>query len=278
MSGDVGLRLGCFLTVLAIMLLWEWLRPNRHSPVSAKQRWSSNFLMLFFGSLVARLLIPAGLVSVAYLAQRNHFGLLNQLNISMWLVMPVSLLALDCLIYWQHRLFHRIPLLWRVHRVHHADPHLDASTGLRFHPLEIALSLLIKTAAIGLLGIPAVAVLAFEILLNATSIFNHSNIKLPAKIEWPLRRVLVTQAMHRIHHSQVIEETNSNFSFNLSVWDHLFHSYRANAAQGDEGIKLGLRQFASQASNSPLLALLVMPFVRKTQEGLVPKPDTQDGR
>lgn len=278
MSGELSLRLGCFLSVLAIMVVWEWRRPNRRSPVSLKTRWSSNFLLLFCGSLIARLLVPAGLVSVAYLAQRNHFGLWNQLEVSMWLIVPGSLLALDCLIYWQHRLFHHVPLLWRVHRVHHADPHLDASTGLRFHPLEIALSLVIKIAAIGLLGIPAVAVIMFEILLNATSIFNHSNIKLPAKIEWPLRAVLVTQAMHRIHHSQEVAETNSNFSFNLSCWDRLFHSYRANAVAGDEGIKLGLKQYASAASNSRLLALLLMPFHNKTAQGLVTKPDPQDGR
>jgi sterol desaturase/sphingolipid hydroxylase (fatty acid hydroxylase superfamily) len=170
---------------------------------------------------------------------------------------------LDCLIYWQHRVFHLVPLLWRLHRVHHADPHLDASTGLRFHPIEIALSLLVKTAGILLLGVPVEAVLLFEIILNASSIFNHSNIKLPDWLEWPLRKLIVTQAMHRIHHSQVVKETNSNFGFNLSVWDRLFGSYRQQAKAGDDGLILGLKEYSSEASNTGIGTVLMMPF-RKT--------------
>jgi sterol desaturase/sphingolipid hydroxylase (fatty acid hydroxylase superfamily) len=157
------------------------------------------------------------------------------------------------LIYWQHRVFHRVPILWQFHKVHHADPHLDASTGLRFHPLEIALSLAIKIA-------PVLAILIFEVLLNATSIFNHSNIKLPVKVDRFLRIFIVTQAMHRIHHSQVVSETDSNFGFNLSIWDRLFSSYIADAKNGDDGIKLGLKEYASPQNNTNLKALLLMPF------------------
>jgi sterol desaturase/sphingolipid hydroxylase (fatty acid hydroxylase superfamily) len=151
-------------------------------------------------------------------------------------------------------------MLWRIHRVHHADPHLDASTGLRFHPLEIALSLAVKIAAVILLGAPVMAILIFEVLLNATSIFNHNNIKLPVKVDRFLRIFIVTQAMHRIHHSQVILETESNFGFNLSIWDRLFGSYIADAKNGDDGIKFGLREYASPQTNTNLKVLLLMPF------------------
>ena len=155
-------------------------------------------------------------------------------------------------------------MLWRIHMVHHADPHLDASTGLRFHPLEIALSLMVKIAAVLLLGAPVLAILIFEILLNATSIFSHSNIKLPVKLDKLLRTLIVTQAMHRIHHSQVIAETDSNFSFNLSIWDRLFGSYTEEAKTGDDAIKLGLKEYSSPKTNTSLKALLLMPFKQKS--------------
>jgi sterol desaturase/sphingolipid hydroxylase (fatty acid hydroxylase superfamily) len=183
------------------MVLWESLKPNRVSCVSKGKRWLSNFSMILFGALVAKLMIPAGLTAIAIYAQNNQLGIWNQLSMALWLSVPLSVLLFDCLIYWQHRLFHRVPMLWRIHRMHHADPHLDASTGLRFHPLEIALSLIVKITAVLLLGAPILAILIFEVLLNATSIFNHSNIKLPVKIDKLLRMVIVTQAMHRIHHS-----------------------------------------------------------------------------
>jgi sterol desaturase/sphingolipid hydroxylase (fatty acid hydroxylase superfamily) len=154
-------------------------------------------------------------------------------------------------------------MFWRIHKVHHADPHLDATTGLRFHPLEIALSLVVKMAAVLLLGAPVLAILIFEVLLNATSLFNHSNIKLPIKLEKLLRVLIVTQAMHRIHHSQVVAETNSNFGFNLSIWDKLFGSYVEDAKNGDDGIKLGLKEYSSPQTNTSLKALLLMPFSQK---------------
>jgi len=263
MINDTWIRLGVFITVLAVMMLWEYLKPNRLSPVSTGKRWLSNFSMILLGALVARLMIPTGLAAIAIYAQNNHLGMWNQIPMSLWLSMPISVLVFDCLIYWQHRLFHRVPLFWRIHRVHHADPHLDASTGLRFHPLEIALSLLLKIAAVLLLGAPVLAILIFEVLLNATSIFNHSNIKLPLKLDKLLKTVIVTQSMHRIHHSQVVSETDSNFGFNLSIWDRLFGSYIEEAANGDEGIKLGLKEYSSPKTNTSLKALLLMPFRQK---------------
>jgi sterol desaturase/sphingolipid hydroxylase (fatty acid hydroxylase superfamily) len=219
--------------------------------------------MVLLGALVARLIVPTGLAAIAVYAQHNQLGIWNQFPITLWLSVPLSVLLFDCLIYWQHRLFHRIPIFWRIHKVHHADPHLDASTGLRFHPLEIALSLLVKIAAVLFLGAPILAILIFEVLLNATSIFNHSNIKLPVKVDKLLRTLIVTQAMHRIHHSEVVRETDSNFGFNLSIWDRLFASYIAEAKNGDDAIKLGLKEYSSPQTNTSLNALLLMPFKQK---------------
>jgi sterol desaturase/sphingolipid hydroxylase (fatty acid hydroxylase superfamily) len=263
MINNTWIRLGVFIAVLAVMMLWEKLRPNRLSPVNTGERWLSNFSMVLLGTVVARLIIPSGLAAMAIFAQNNHIGLWNQVSASLWLSIPISVLLFDCLIYWQHRVFHRIPLFWRIHRVHHADPHLDASTGLRFHPLEIALSVTVKIVAVLLFGAPILAILIFEVVLNATSIFNHSNIKLPVKIDKLLRTLIVTQAMHRIHHSQVVYETDSNFGFNLSIWDRLFGSYIEEAKSGDDGIKLGLKEYPSPQTNTSLKALLLMPFKQK---------------
>jgi sterol desaturase/sphingolipid hydroxylase (fatty acid hydroxylase superfamily) len=265
MINDTWIRLGVFISVLAVMMLWESLKPNRLSSVRIRKRWLSNFSIVILGTLVVRLLIPTGLASVAIYAQNNNLGVWHHIPISPWLSVPISVLLFDCLIYWQHRLFHHVPMFWRIHRVHHADPHLDASTGLRFHPLEIALSLAVKIAAVLLLGPAVLAILIFEIALNATSIFSHSNIKLPVKIDRLLRTVFVTQAMHRIHHSQVVCETNSNFGFNLSIWDRLLGSYLEEANNGDAGIKLGLKEYASPQTNTSLKALLLMPFKNQTK-------------
>jgi sterol desaturase/sphingolipid hydroxylase (fatty acid hydroxylase superfamily) len=260
---ELWIRLGVFIGVLAIMMCWEALTPNRKSPVSWQVRWSTNFGLIFLGSLVVRLLIPAGLAAVALWAQQHNIGLWNQFSISLWWSIPITVILFDCLIYWQHRVFHRVPLLWRLHRVHHADPHIDVSTGLRFHPVEIALSIAIKLVAVIVLGAPLLAILIFEVLLNATAMFSHANIKLPTKIETSLRKIIVTQTMHRIHHSQIVSETDSNFGFNLSVWDRLFGSYTDAAKNGDDGIKIGLKEYPSAKSNSNLINLLLMPFKSK---------------
>lgn len=262
MINETWIRLGFFAGVLIIMMLWEGLKPNRQSPVSTGQRWLSNFSMVLLGALVARLIIPTGLAAIAIFAQNNQFGLWNTLSVNLWISVPITVVLFDCLIYWQHRVFHRVPMLWKIHKMHHADPHIDASTGLRFHPLEIALSLVVKMAAVILLGAPIVAILIFEVLLNTSAIFNHSNIKLPVKLDKFLRIFIVTQAMHRIHHSQVVSETDSNFAFNLSIWDKLFGSYTAEAKNGDDEIKLGLKEYSRPEANTSLKALLLMPFKR----------------
>lgn len=263
MINDTWIRLGVFISVLAVMMLWEYLRPNRLSPVSTGKRWFTNFSLVLLGAVVARLMIPAGLAAIAIYAQNSQFGLWSLLPISLWVSVPISVLLFDCLIYWQHRVFHRVPMFWHIHRVHHTDPHLDASTGLRFHPLEIAISLMVKTIAVLLMGAPVLAILIFEVLLNASSIFNHSNIKLPTILDRFLRVFIVTQAMHRIHHSQIELETNSNFGFNLSIWDRLFGSYIDEAANGDEAIRLGLKEYSNPQTNSSLKALLLNPFRSK---------------
>ncbi len=264
---ELTLRFGIFTIVLSIMMIWEACRPNRISPVPKKRRWTSNFVLVICGALVAKLLLPAGLAAIAFYAQHNNLGLLNtaainNLQLPFWLIIVLSVMLLDLIIYWQHRLFHKVPLLWTLHQVHHADPHLDASTGLRFHPLEIAVSLIIKVLAVLTFGVPAEAILIFEIILNATSIFNHANISLNNEVEKRLRAIIVTQAMHRIHHSQNPSETDSNFSFNLSVWDRLFASYTKNAEGGDSAIQLGLKEYPSEQSNTNLKAILLMPFKR----------------
>ncbi|WP_289029006.1 sterol desaturase family protein [uncultured Paraglaciecola sp.] len=260
---EVWIRLGVFIGVLALMMCWEALTPNRKSPVSKLARWTTNFGLIFLGSLVVRLLIPAGLGAVALWAQQHNIGLWNQFSVSLWWSIPITVVLFDCLIYWQHRLFHRVPLLWRLHRVHHADPHIDVSTGLRFHPIEIGLSIAIKLVAVVLLGAPLMAILIFEVLLNATAMFSHANIALPKNIEQLLRKVIVTQTMHRIHHSQIVSETDSNFGFNLSIWDRLFASYTQAAKNGDTGINIGLKEYPTQKSNSNLVHLLLMPFKNK---------------
>ncbi|MDU0354620.1 sterol desaturase family protein [Paraglaciecola aquimarina] len=263
MPNELWLRMGSFIIVLIVMMVWEAISPNLTSKVANYKRWSSNFFLAFCGAMTGRLLVPAGLAVVAIFADKQHFGVLNILPIPEWTAITLAVIALDCLIYWQHRVFHRVPLLWRLHRVHHADPHLDASTGLRFHPIEIALSLVIKGGAIMLLGVPVLAILIFEIVLNASAIFNHSNITLPNWLEKPLRKVIVTQAMHRIHHSQVVTETDSNFGFCLSTWDRLFGSYTHEAKAGDHGLTLGLQEYSKESDNTGIGTLLLMPFRKK---------------
>lgn len=254
---EVGLRLGIFAGVLLLLLLLERLRPRR--PVQLRRRrWMANIGMVMLDTLALRLLLPAGALGAAWLAQQQGSGLFNQLALPYWLEAGLAFLALDCLIYWQHRLFHAIPLLWRLHRVHHSDIEFDATTALRFHPVEILLSMTIKMVAVAALGAPVAAVLVFEIALNATAMFNHSNLRLPPALDRVLRRVLVTPDMHRVHHSVLREEHNRNFGFNLPWWDHLFGSYTAQPAAGHEQMQIGLPQFRDPAEQR-LLRLLAQP-------------------
>lgn len=264
---DTSVRLSIFLLLLVILLLLESLVPARQSPITKAHRWLGNFGLLFISSLFARLILPIGLTGVALYCTQQSYGLFNVIpwlnNLSNSVIIIVSLLILDMVIYWQHRLFHCVPILWRLHKVHHADSHVDASTGLRFHPIEIALSLGLKALVVIILGIPASAVIIFEVALNGFALFNHANIRLPNYLEIPLRKIIITQTLHRIHHSQVVNETNSNYGFSISWWDKLFNSYRHTATKSDEQIVIGLKEYPANNKNTAVTTLLKMPLNSK---------------
>ncbi|WP_027857372.1 sterol desaturase family protein [Marinobacterium jannaschii] len=257
---EVPLRLSAFFGIFMLMAGWELLRPRRVLRLGKLLRWGNNIALVFLNSALLRLLFPTAAIGMALWVQEQQWGLLNQLDLPLWLGVPLTLLLLDLLIYWQHRLFHRIPLLWRLHRVHHADPDYDVTTGARFHPLEILLSMLIKFAAILLLGPPLVAVLLFEVILNAMAMFNHGNVGLPETLDKWLRRGLVTPDMHRVHHSVRSDEMHFNFGFNLSIWDRLFSSYVAQPNQGHQQMQIGLPELDQPKDVSWLPGILLLPL------------------
>jgi sterol desaturase/sphingolipid hydroxylase (fatty acid hydroxylase superfamily) len=237
------IRLSCFLGVLVLMVLWEILTPRRPQAVGRGLRWPNNLGLVVLDTLVVRLLFPFAAVGMAFLAQTHSWGLLNLIALPTWTTIPAAVLLLDLIIYGQHVVFHAVPVLWRLHRMHHADLEFDVTTGLRFHPGEIVLSMLIKLAAVAVLGAPPVAVLVFEVLLNAASMFNHCNVRIPSGLDRWLRLVLVTPDMHRVHHSIDRRERDSNFGFNVPWWDRLFGTYRAQPALGHVGMTLGIDRF-----------------------------------
>ncbi len=242
-AAEPVIRQGCFLGVLVLMALWEALAPRRPQSIKRGLRWPNNLGLVVIDTLVVRLLFPVAAVGMALLAQTKGGGLLNIIPLPAWLAIPSSVLLLDLTIYGQHVTFHAVPLLWRLHRMHHADLEFDVTTGLRFHPGEIILSMLIKLAAVLALGAPPAAVLIFEVLLNATSMFNHGNVRLPPWLDRALRFVIVTPEMHRVHHSIDRRETDSNFGFSLPWWDCLFGTYRAQPALGHLRMTIGIDRF-----------------------------------
>jgi sterol desaturase/sphingolipid hydroxylase (fatty acid hydroxylase superfamily) len=254
-------RAGAFAAVLAAMALWEARAPRRGRCLPRIRRWSSNLGIVLLNTALVRLLFPVGAVALAALARSRSWGLLNQTDVSFALAVVASIVALDLAIYLQHVMFHAVPALWRLHRVHHADLDFDVTTAGRFHPIEIALSMLIKMAAILVLGPPAVAVMAFEVLLNATAMFNHGNVRLPQALDHAVRLLMVTPDMHRVHHSVEEHETNSNFGFNLSVWDRLFRTYKPQPDAGHEGMTIGIRDQRDPKLASDLPGMLVLPFI-----------------
>ncbi|MEW5703173.1 MAG: sterol desaturase family protein [Pseudomonadota bacterium] len=237
------IRLAAFFGVLVVMATWEALAPRRQQAVPRRTRWPNNLGIVVLNTVVLRLAFPIAAVGFALLAEAKGWGLFHALAMPWWVAVVASVIVLDLAIYFQHVLFHAVPALWRLHRMHHADLEFDVTTGLRFHPVEILLSMGIKLAVIAALGPPAVAVLVFEVLLNATSMFNHGNVRIPAGIDRALRWFVVTPDMHRVHHSILPHETNSNFGFNLPWWDRLFETYRAQPATGHEGMTIGIEQF-----------------------------------
>jgi len=265
MEHEPTIRLACFVGVLVSMAVWEVAAPRRRLSISKGLRWFSNIGLAVVNTLAVRVAFALGAVGIALVADERQWGLFNNIGLPAWLAIILSVLALDLAIYLQHVMFHAVPLFWRLHMVHHADLDFDVTTGLRFHTIEILLSMGIKAAAIILLGAPPAAVLIFEVLLNATSMFNHSNIWMPAGLDRALRLVVVTPDMHRVHHSVIPGETNSNFGFNLPWWDFLLGTYRSQPSQGHEGMEIGLRQFRERYVDW-LPWMLLLPFVGRRGE------------
>ena len=260
LHNEAAIRLGFFIGVLTIMALWEILAPRRALTTSKSWRWISNLSIVFLNSFLVRLLFPVAAVGLAAYAAEHGWGLFNQFQTPFWVAVVVSVVALDLAIYLQHVMFHAVPAFWRLHRMHHADLDFDVTTGARFHPIEIILSMLIKFAVIAALGPPVVAVIVFEVLLNATAMFNHSNVRIPQPVDSFIRRLIVTPDMHRVHHSIEDHETNSNFGFNLSIWDRLFGTYKNQPDAGHEAMTIGIRDFRDPRQVDRLPGMLLLPF------------------
>ena len=243
LAAEPMLRLAAFLGVLALMAMWEVAAPRRRREIPRVIRWTNNLALVVLDTVILRLTFPILAVGLAVLAEERGWGLFNIIDAPGWAAILVSMLVLDLAIYLQHVMFHAVPGLWRLHRMHHADLEFDTTTGLRFHPIEILISMGIKLAVVAALGPPAIAVLIFEILLNATALFNHANIDLPRPVDRVLRLFVVTPDMHRVHHSVIPAETNSNFGFNFPWWDRLLGTYRAQPRAGHDGMTIGIEQF-----------------------------------
>lgn len=260
LANEPVIRLASFVAVFAVVALWEVLAPRRALTLSRGLRWASNLGLVVLNTIVLRLLFPLAAVGMAAFCTENGWGLFNHFALPYWLAVVLSVIAMDCVIWLQHVMVHAVPALWRLHRVHHADPDYDLTTGARFHPLEIILSMLIKFATIMVLGAPLLAVVIFEVLLNATSMFNHGNIRLPHRLDRVLRWFVVTPDMHRVHHSIEDDETNSNFGFNLPWWDRLFGTYRDQPRAGHLAMTIGIRDHTDPREVARLDGMLMLPF------------------
>lgn len=259
-ANETWIRLLSFVGVLVAMAAWEQLAPRRPRIAARGARWATHLLLVAINTAAVRVLFPATAIGVAFLAQSAGWGLLNHYSAPYWLALITGAVALDFVIYLQHVMFHAVPGFWRLHRVHHADLDFDVTTGIRFHPIEIVLSMLIKLAAIVALGAPPAAVLIFEVVLNATSMFNHGNVSLPRAFDRWLRLLVVTPDMHRVHHSVLPHETNSNFGFNLPWWDRLLGTYRDQPEAGHDGMTIGLEGWRDERRLERLPGILMLPF------------------
>ena len=253
------IRLGAFGMVFVAMAAWEVLSPRRRLAHSRRLRWSSNLGIVVLNSVLLRLVLPVSAIGLSVIAQERGWGLFNQLSMSPAFALVLAVIALDFAIYLQHIMFHAVPALWRLHRMHHADLDFDVTTGARFHPVEIMLSAGIKLTVVAALGPSPLAVLLFEVLLNATSMFNHANVRFPIAIDRVLRLVVVTPDMHRVHHSVLPHETNRNFGFSLPWWDRLFGTYLAQPSVDHERLTVGVSQFR-EAKELRLDRMLLQPF------------------
>jgi sterol desaturase/sphingolipid hydroxylase (fatty acid hydroxylase superfamily) len=259
LAHDPLIRLSIFGGVFAVMAAWEVLAPRRDIRIRRGMRWPGNIGIIVLDTLLVRLMFPLTAVGLALVAEARGWGLFHAVDLPVWAGVLLAVIALDLAIYLQHVLFHAVPVLWRLHRMHHADLEFDVTTGARFHPVETLLSMGIKLGVVAALGAPALAVLIFEVLLNATSMFNHSNVRMPSWLDRILRWIVVTPDMHRVHHSVVVRETNSNFGFNLPWWDRLFGTYRDQPAAGHEAMIIGITQFRAPGEQR-LDRMLTQPF------------------
>jgi sterol desaturase/sphingolipid hydroxylase (fatty acid hydroxylase superfamily) len=260
MENEPIIRLGFFVGIFLAVALGELLAPRRNMTTSKASRWFANIGIVVINTALVRLLFPVAAVGMAVIANQKGWGLFNNLAIAQWVAVVLSVVILDFMIYLQHRLFHAVGFLWRLHMMHHADLDFDLTTGTRFHPIEIIISMLIKMTVVAIIGTPAVSVIIFEVLLNGTSMFNHSNLFVPVEVDPLLRLFVVTPDMHRVHHSVFEFETNSNFGFNLPWWDRLMGTYTAQPKLGQVGMTIGLHQFR-EPSNLTLPRMLTLPFI-----------------
>lgn len=276
LGNEVPIRLGFFFGILAVMAVWEIRAPCRQLSVSKGLRWANNLGLVFLNRIVLRLVFPAAAAGVAAVAQQQGWGLMNFYAVPFLLSVMLSVVVMDMVIYLQHVMVHAVPMLWRLHRVHHADLDYDVTTGARFHPLEIILSMLIKFATILLLGPPVVAVILFEVILNATAMFNHANVQLPGSVDRILRLFVVTPDMHRVHHSVEDDEANSNFGFSLPWWDRLFGTYRDQPRGGHQGMTIGIHHYRDERQVSRLPGMLALPFIGRVSDYAINRRNWQD--
>ena len=263
------IRLCFFIGILLVMAIWEVVRPQRVRIAKRTQRWIVNLGLSFLSTISLSVLFPVLAVGMAKVVSEWSLGLFNNFYLHPIFSIALSVVALDCVIYFQHRFFHHIPVLWRLHKVHHTDRDLDVTSGIRFHPIEIWVSIIIKMVAIVIIGPPVEAVIIFEIILNGMALFNHGNVRIPEHVDGLLRLFVVTPDMHRVHHSVIRKETDSNFGFNLSCWDRLFCTYRAQPVEGHLGMTIGLNEYPD-ARRQNLLWVLILPFFK------VPQHEEQD--
>jgi sterol desaturase/sphingolipid hydroxylase (fatty acid hydroxylase superfamily) len=278
MANEPLIRLGFFLGLFALTGIWEVLAPRRTLTVSKTLRWASNLGLVVLNTVVLRLVFPLAGAGMAFFCGDKGWGLLNHFQVSPILAVPLAVIAMDFVIWLQHVMVHAVPALWRLHRVHHADLDFDVTTGTRFHPLEIVLSMLIKFAAIVVLGAPVIAVVIFEVMLNATAMFNHGNIRLPAGLDRWMRWVVVTPDMHRVHHSIEDDESNSNFGFNLTWWDRLFGTYRNQPRAGHIGMTIGIRDHRDPREVARLDGMLLLPFRGEIKDYAINRRSFSDER
>ncbi len=270
LASEPVLRLSVFFGIFAAMILWEVLAPRRPQTQGRLSRWPNNIGIAILNTLLLRLLIPTAAVGLAFIAAERGWGLLNLVTLPGPLALFLGVILLDLAIYLQHMVFHAVPLFWRLHRMHHADLEVDVTTGARFHPIEILLSMGIKMLLVLALGPSALAVLIFEVILNASSMFNHANVKIPLALDRFLQLFIVTPDMHRVHHSNAKRETNSNYGFSLSIWDRLFRTYTKEPGAGQLGMTLGLEIFRAPIELR-LDKMLLQPFKSPPSEEESPK-------